>query len=119
MSQEHSDDELRGLGMGAPATTTGALYAIPAASGWFPALIPTQARFATVVHGMIHEAGAVDLAALQADVGQERVVAAIEFVRGLARGQLVADRAEQPQRDVPDRGDGTAVGPEVAVLGPV
>ena len=62
---------LRGLGMGAPATTTGALYAIPAASGWHPALIPTQARYSTVVHGMIHEAGDVDLAAVDAFEGPD------------------------------------------------
>ena len=57
--------------MGAPATTTGALYAIPAASGWFPALILTQARYSTVVHGMIHEAGDVDLAAVDAFEGAD------------------------------------------------
>lgn len=67
---------LAGLGLGAPATTTGALYAIPALSGqgettWYPALVLTQARYSTVVHGMIHEAGAVDLAAIDAFEGAD------------------------------------------------
>jgi gamma-glutamylcyclotransferase (GGCT)/AIG2-like uncharacterized protein YtfP len=62
---------LAGLGLGAPATTTGALYAIPSGSKWYPALIPTQARYATAVHGTIHEAGAVDLAAIDAFEGPD------------------------------------------------
>ena len=67
---------LAGLGLGAPATTMGALYAIPFESGsggrvWYPALIPTQARFATSVHGTLHEAGSVDLAAIDAFEGAE------------------------------------------------
>ena len=52
---------LKGLSMGAPATTQGALYAIPYGDEWFPALILTQARYSTIVHGMIHEAGHVDM----------------------------------------------------------
>lgn len=52
---------LKGLGMGAPATTQGALYAIPHGDEWFPALILTQARYSTIVHGMIHEASHVDM----------------------------------------------------------
>jgi Gamma-glutamyl cyclotransferase, AIG2-like len=52
---------LKGLGMGASATTQGALYAIPYGDEWFPALILTQARYSTIVHGMIHEASHVDL----------------------------------------------------------
>lgn len=67
---------LSGLGLGAPATTQGALYAIPASegqseTGWYPALIPTQARFATIVHGTIHDAGDVDLAAIDAFEGAD------------------------------------------------
>lgn len=61
---------LTGLGMGAPATTQGALYAIPDPNGWFPALIPTQARFSTIVHGTLHEASAVDIAAIDAFEGE-------------------------------------------------
>lgn len=52
---------LKGLGMGAPATTQGALYAIPTEHGWHPALVLTQARYSTIVHGMIHEASHVDI----------------------------------------------------------
>ncbi|MDJ0979531.1 MAG: gamma-glutamylcyclotransferase family protein [Erythrobacter sp.] len=62
---------LQGLGLGLPATTTGALYAIPAGDQWYPALILTQARFSTIVHGTIHEAGSVDLAAIDAFEGAD------------------------------------------------
>ena len=62
---------LAGLGLGAPATTQGALYAIPTEDGWYPALIPTQARFATAVHGTIHEVGEIDLAAVDAFEGAD------------------------------------------------
>ncbi|MEL6485927.1 MAG: gamma-glutamylcyclotransferase family protein [Pseudomonadota bacterium] len=55
---------LEGLGLGAPATTMGMLYAIPSGTSWYPALIPTQARYASAVHGTIHESGAVDIAAI-------------------------------------------------------
>lgn len=60
---------LAGLGLGAPATTTGALFAIPDPLGWYPALVPTQARFATAVHGSLHEAGEVDIAVIDAFEG--------------------------------------------------
>lgn len=62
---------LTGLGLGAPATTTGALYAIPAGSSWYPALIPTQARFSTIVHGAIHDASGVDIASIDAFEGAD------------------------------------------------
>ncbi|MEM1195781.1 MAG: gamma-glutamylcyclotransferase family protein [Pseudomonadota bacterium] len=62
---------LTGLGLGSPATTTGALYAIPSGSAWYPALILTQARYSTIVHGTIHEAGSVDLAAIDAFEGAD------------------------------------------------
>ena len=52
---------LTGLGMGATATTQGALYAIPTEFGWHPALVLTQARYSTIVHGTIHEASHVDM----------------------------------------------------------
>lgn len=62
---------LRGLGLGAPATTQGALYAIPGRSGWFPALILTQARYSTIIHGTLHEASAVDIDAVDAFEGAD------------------------------------------------
>ncbi len=62
---------LAGLGLGSPATTQGALFAIPNPAGWFPALVPTQARYATNVHGTIHDASAVDLAAVDAFEGRD------------------------------------------------
>jgi len=56
---------LEGLGLGSPATAMGALYAIPTGGGkWYPALIATQARYASAVHGTIHDAGTVDLSAI-------------------------------------------------------
>lgn len=62
---------LEGLGLGSPATTMGMLYAIPAGDKWYPALIPTQARYASAVHGTIHEAGTVDLDAIDAFEGSD------------------------------------------------
>ena len=57
---------LTGLGLGAEATTQGALYVIPHNGGWRAALCPTQARFAANVVGTLHEVGEVDLAAIEA-----------------------------------------------------
>lgn len=51
---------LAGLGPGRPATTRGALFAIPDPRGWYPVLLPGEGE----VCGMLHEAGTVDLAAL-------------------------------------------------------
>ncbi len=82
---------LRGLGLGAPATVQGALYAIPAESGWFPALIPTQARFATIVHGSIHEASEVDIAAIDAFEGAEYTRQAISVDGWDGYGDTQAD----------------------------
>lgn len=62
---------LTGLGLGAPASVQGAFYSIPGARGWYPALIPTQARFASAVHGTLHEIGEVDLAAIDAFEGAD------------------------------------------------
>lgn len=62
---------LAGLGLGSPATTAGALFAIPHPHGWFPALVLTQARFATNVVGTLHEAGDIDLAAVDAFEGPD------------------------------------------------
>lgn len=62
---------LAGLGLGAPATTPGALFAIPDPQGWYPALVLTQARFATHVTGTLHDADAVDLAAVDAFEGAD------------------------------------------------
>jgi len=62
---------LEGLGLGAPATADGALFAIPDEGGWYPALVLTQARYATAVHGTLHEAGSVDLAAIDAFEGPD------------------------------------------------
>lgn len=82
---------LTGLGLGSPATTTGALYAIPAQSGWYPALILTQARFAGAVHGTIYEAGAVDLAAIDAFEGADYARQAVPVDGWDGYGETEAD----------------------------
>jgi gamma-glutamylcyclotransferase (GGCT)/AIG2-like uncharacterized protein YtfP len=51
---------LAGLGPGRRATAPGLLYAVPDPRGWYPVLIPGEGT----VHGMVHEAGSVDVAAL-------------------------------------------------------
>ena len=82
---------LTGLGLGSPATVTGALYAIPSDGGWYPALIPTQARFATSVHGTLHEVGEVDLAAIDAFEGAEYARQAMSVDGWDGFGETVAD----------------------------
>ncbi len=82
---------LRGLGLGAPATAQGALYAIPHADGWFPALIPTQARFATIVYGTIYEASEVDIAAIDAFEGADYARQAISVDGWDGYGDTQAD----------------------------
>ena len=57
-------DCLEGLGRGFPACVGGLLFAIPSGAGWYPALLPSTTRDAVAVRGAIHEAGAVDLAAV-------------------------------------------------------
>ena len=51
---------LNGLGPGRAATATGVLYAVPDPRGWYPVLLPGDGE----VHGMVHEAGTVDIAGL-------------------------------------------------------
>lgn len=53
---------LAGLGPGWSATVPGELWALPDPRGWYPALLPGEGT----VQGMLHEAGDVDLAALDA-----------------------------------------------------
>ncbi|EAQ28375.1 hypothetical protein NAP1_12288 [Erythrobacter sp. NAP1] len=60
---------LKGLGLGAKASVHGSLFAIPDENGWYPALIPTQARLSSVVQGTIHDASGVDIAAIDAFEG--------------------------------------------------
>jgi len=60
---------LTGLGLGSPASVTGALYAIRDEGGWYPALVLTQARYSSAVHGTLHEAGTVDISAVDAFEG--------------------------------------------------
>ncbi|MEL6708427.1 MAG: gamma-glutamylcyclotransferase family protein [Pseudomonadota bacterium] len=57
-------DFLDGLGRGVAGTTMGMLHAIPSGAKWYPALIPSQSRDAVAVRGSLHEAGAVDLLAV-------------------------------------------------------
>lgn len=58
---------LAGIGPGLPATARGKLYAVRDDTGAFPAMIEGEGE----VRGMLHEAGSVDLAALDAFEGAE------------------------------------------------
>jgi len=82
---------LKGLGMGAPATTQGALYALPYEGEWFPALILTQARYSTIVHGAIHEASRVDIAKIDAFEGDSYTRQAIPVDGWDGYGETTAD----------------------------
>ncbi|AOL22193.1 putative conserved protein YtfP, gamma-glutamylcyclotransferase (GGCT)/AIG2-like family [Erythrobacter litoralis] len=62
---------LAGLGMGSQASVQGALFAIPDAGGWYPALVLTRAGHAVNVVGSLHEAGDVDLAVIDAFEGPQ------------------------------------------------
>jgi len=53
-------DLLHGLGTGQAATVQGLLYAVPDRRGFYPVLVEGEG----VVRGMVHQAGAFDLAAL-------------------------------------------------------
>ncbi|WP_052208568.1 gamma-glutamylcyclotransferase family protein [Croceibacterium mercuriale] len=53
---------LAGLGPGWSATVPSALWALPDPRGWYPALLPGEGT----VQGMLHEAGDVDLTAVDA-----------------------------------------------------
>ncbi|MCP5395552.1 MAG: gamma-glutamylcyclotransferase [Sphingomonadaceae bacterium] len=51
---------LAGIGPGQPATVRGTLYAVPDPRGAYPVLLPGSG----LVHGRLHEAGRVNIAAL-------------------------------------------------------
>jgi len=70
---------LEGLGAGLPATTRGALYAIPDPDGWYPAMLPGTG----LVHGACHEVGAVDLAAVDAFEGADYARVEVECAKGM------------------------------------
>ncbi len=83
---------LEGLGIGAPATVEGALFAIRDPRGWYPALVLTQARYATAVHGTLHEASGVDIAAIDAFEGPDyaRKAVAVDGWDGFGETQAQA-----------------------------
>jgi gamma-glutamylcyclotransferase (GGCT)/AIG2-like uncharacterized protein YtfP len=66
-------DLLAGIGPGMPATARGNLYAVRNEAGAYPAMVSGDGE----VHGMLHEAGSVDLAALDVFEGEEYVRADI------------------------------------------
>jgi len=74
---------LAGIAPGVPASTRGLLYAVPDPRGAYPVLVPGEGR----VMGMLHEAGSVDLAALDAFEGSDydRQPVAVEPVSGGSR----------------------------------
>ena len=64
---------LAGLGRGRPATSRGRLFAVDEPGGAYPAMVPGDG----LVRGMLHEAGAVDLAGLDAFEGSDYARTAI------------------------------------------
>lgn len=78
-------DLLAGLGPGEPATARGNLYAVGERGGWFPAMIPGNGE----VRGVMHPAGSVDLAALDAFEGKEYERRELEV--STAAGRAMAD----------------------------
>ena len=99
---------LEGLGMGSPASTQGALYAVPDPQGWYPALVLTQARFASNVAGTIYDAGAVDLAAIDAFEGPQYSRQSIPVDGWDGYGETLADayvwNGDLPEGAVPIAG---------------
>lgn len=91
-------DFLEGLGRGVPASVSGLLYAIPSGSKWYPALLPMATRDAVWVRGAVHEASAVDLAAVDAFEGPdyERRELTIEGLEGAMRAELYVWVSELP-----------------------
>jgi gamma-glutamylcyclotransferase (GGCT)/AIG2-like uncharacterized protein YtfP len=71
-------DLLAGIGPGAPATARGLLYAVRNEAGAYPAMVAGDGE----VCGMLHEAGSVDLAALDVFEGEEYRRAEIETAGG-------------------------------------
>jgi len=59
---------LAGLGPGRPAVARGTLYAVQIPRGWYPVLLAcdgaSTGEAGQPVRGMVHEAGSVDIAAL-------------------------------------------------------
>ncbi|HTM95473.1 MAG TPA: gamma-glutamylcyclotransferase family protein [Croceibacterium sp.] len=71
-------DLLAGIGSGVPATARGRLYAVRNEAGAYPAMVAGEGE----VRGMLHEAGSVDLAALDVFEGTEYRRAEIEVDGG-------------------------------------
>ena len=71
-------DLLAGIGPGRPATARGDLYAVRSEAGAYPAMVAGEGE----VRGMLHEAGSVDLAALDVFEGAEYRRADIEVNGG-------------------------------------
>jgi gamma-glutamylcyclotransferase (GGCT)/AIG2-like uncharacterized protein YtfP len=73
-------DLLAGIGPGVPATANGTLYAVRHDAGSYPAMVAGEDE----VRGMLHEAGTVDLARLDAFEGAEYRRSDIEVGAGQA-----------------------------------
>lgn len=71
-------DLLAGIGPGVPAIARGDLYAVRHEAGAYPAMVAGDGE----VRGMLHEAGSVDLAALDLFEGAEYRRAGIEVDEG-------------------------------------
>lgn len=77
---------LAGIGPGRPAITSGVLFAIADPQGWYPAMRYGQGPGWSDVVGTLHEAGAVDLAAIDAFEGPEYTRRAIPVI---CAGELI------------------------------
>ncbi|MEM6585823.1 MAG: gamma-glutamylcyclotransferase family protein [Pseudomonadota bacterium] len=96
-------DFLDGLGRGLLATIQGRLYAIPSGSKWYPALLPMTTSDAVEVRGAVHEANAVDLAAVDAFEGPdyERRALTVQGPGGETRAELYVWISDLPPSAVP------------------
>lgn len=86
---------LAGIGPGRAATTGGTLFAITDPQGWYPALLPGAA----IIVGKVHDAGAVDLAAVDAFEGPDYMRRAIPVN---VAGQTVSAEAYLWTAPLPD-----------------
>lgn len=85
---------LEGIGPGQAATVHGTLYAVPDARGAYPVLLPGE----DLVFGQVHEAGRVDLAALDEFEGVDPVdPLAGEYRREAVRATLAEGRMVEAQ----------------------
>ena len=105
LAQGRAAELIAGLDEGQPATVRGRLYAIPggAGSGWYPILLPDAGG--GEVHGVLHDARAVDWPAMddfeEAHDGPDAEYARREVAVRLADGSATTAFAYCYARNVP------------------